>query len=99
MNCNIRSSNWPEAKHNSFSTSVISNPLFSAGIQFTSGTRVMIADMKLRAHILFLKSFGSIPGKTNRSKGKMFVGADGKCSPPEANGLETEVIHINVAVT
>ena len=59
----------------------------------------MIAEMKLKEHILFLKSFGSIPGITRRSKGNMFVGAEGKSLLPHASGRTIDVMHINVAVT
>lgn len=99
MNCKIRSSNCSEAKHNSRSTSVISIPAWTAGIQLTRGIKVMIAEMKLKEHILFLKSLGSIPGITRRSRGKMFVGEDGRYSLPQASGRTSDVIHINVAVT
>ena len=99
MNCRIRSSNWSEAKHNSRSTSLISIPAWRAGIQLTRGIRLMTAEMKLNVHILFRKSLGSIPGITRRNNGRIFVGADGRCSLPHARGRTIDVMHIKVAVT
>ena len=98
-NWRIRSSNCSEAKHNSFSTSVISIPACTAGIQLTNGIRLTIAEIKLKAHMLLRKSFGSIPGRTSLKRGRMLVGAEGRQPPAEARGRATEVMHINVAVT